>query len=466
MTSQSTGPQTKKIILQDLALIKKFVELGQIRVCVIGIGRIGLPTALSVANAKLPTVGVDINVDLVNKINSKIFPLKDEPGYEEIFNNVINQGLFHVTTKIEEAVPISDLILLSLPTPMDENNVPNYSALKTVGKQLGKIMEPHTLVVVESTIEPGFIENELIQIIESENRLIVGKTFSIGVCPENANPGEILHDFTHLPRLVGGLDEKTTDIITEIYNHIFPVELIRMPNCKTANAVKLTTNVFRDINIAFVNEMAMLFEKLDIDIYKVLEAADKKYNFQVHYPGPGVGGPCLPVNSYQLLNSARKFDDDMLRIVKVSRQINENMHYHIIDLFLDALKEVNKTIENSTVLILGISYKPNVKDIQLSPAEQIVKKLQSLRAKVKIYDPYFKSTKIYDIDTENDLMSAISGVDAIIIVTAHKEFFDIEPTFLSSKTKNLIVIDSRGIMDKHAAKKAGLIFRGLGRGKI
>lgn len=463
---QPTGAQTKKLTLQDLASIKKFVELGQIRVCVVGIGRIGLPTALSVANAKLPTIGVDINADLVNKINSKIFPLKDEPGYEEIFNNVINQGFFHATTKIEEAVPISDLVLLSLPTPMDENNVPNYSALKIVGKQLGKLMEPHTLVVVESTIEPGFIENELIQIIESENRLVAGKTFGIGVCPENANPGEILRDFTHLPRLVGGLDEKTTDIITEIYNHIFPVELVRMPNCKTANAVKLTTNVFRDINIAFVNEMAMLFEKLDIDIYKVLEAADKKYNFQVHYPGPGVGGPCLPVNSYQLLNSARKFDDNMLKIVKAGRQINENMPFHITDLLLDALKEVNKTINNSTILVLGISYKPNVKDIQLSPAEQVVKKLQSLGAKVRIYDPYFKSTKIYDIDTENDLMSAISGIDAIIMVTAHKEFFDIEPTFLSSKTKNLVVIDSRGIMDKHAAKKAGLTFRGLGRGRI
>lgn len=463
---QPTGVQTKKLTLQDLASIKKFLESGQIRVCVIGIGRIGLPTALSVANAKLPTIGVDINVDLVNKINSKIFPLKDEPGYEEIFNSVINQGLFHATTKIEEAVPISDLVLLSLPTPMDENNVPNYDALKTVGKQLGKLMEPHTLVVVESTIEPGFIENELIQIIESENRLVAGKTFGMGVCPENANPGEILRDFTHLPRLVGGLDEKTTDIITEIYNHIFPVELIRMPNCKTANAVKLTTNVFRDINIAFVNEMAILFEKLDIDIYKVLEAADKKYNFQVHYPGPGVGGPCLPVNSYQLLNSARKFDDNMLRIVKAGRQINENMPFHIIDLLLDALKEVNKTIDNSTILILGISYKPNVKDIQLSPAEQVIKRLQLLGAKVRIYDPYFKSTKIYGVDTENNLMDAVSGTDGIILVTAHKEFFDIEPTFLSSKSKNLVVIDSRGMMDKHTAKKAGLIFRSLGRGKI
>ncbi len=464
---QPTGAQTtKKLTLQDLALIKKFVESGQIHVCVVGIGRIGLPTALSVANAKLPTIGVDINVDLVNKINSKIFPLKDEPGYEEIFNSVINQGLFHATTKIEEAVPISDLVLLSLPTPMDENNVPNYGALKTVGKQLGKLMAPHTLVVVESTIEPGFIENELIQIIESENRLIAGKTFGIGVCPENANPGEILRDFTHLPRLVGGLDEKTTDIITTIYNHIFPVELIRMPNCKTANAVKLMTNVFRDINIAFINEMAILFEKLDIDIYKVLEAADKKYNFQVHYPGPGVGGPCLPVNSYQLLNSARKFDDNMLSIVKTGRQINESMPFHITDLLLDALKEVNKTIDNSTILILGISYKPNVKDIQLSPAEQVIKKLQSLGAKVKIYDPYFKSTKIYGIDTEHDLVNAISGTDGIILVTAHKEFFDIEPTFLSSKITNLIVIDSRGVIDKHAAKKAGIIFRGVGRARV
>lgn len=448
----------------NIEKIKKALQSSDLQICVIGIGRIGLPTALSFANSGLKTIGVDINIELVNKVNSKIFPLKDESGYEEIFNTVMNKKLFYATTKIEEAVPHSDLILLSLPTPMNKNNIPDYRALKTVGKQLGKLMEPYTLVVVESTIEPGFIENELIEIIESEKRLKVEKTFGIGVCPENANPGEILHDFNTLPRLVGSISENTTDIILEIYHHVFPVELIRMPNCKTANAVKLTTNVFRDINIAFVNELALLFDKLDIDILKVLEAADKKYNFQIHYPGPGVGGPCLPVNSYQLLNSARKFDNNLLRIVKVGREINESMPFNVITLLSDCFKEAKKTINNSTILILGISYKPDVKDIQLSPAEQIIKKLQLLGANVRIYDPYFKSTKIYEVETEKDLISAISNVDAVIIVTAHKEFTDIEST-LASKVKNLIVIDSRGILNKHVAKKTGLIFRGLGRGK-
>lgn len=457
---------TKKITQQNLDSLSKLLKSGQIHACVIGIGRIGLPTALTIANAKIPTIGVDINTELVNKINTGIFPLKDEPGYDRIFEDVINQKLFQATTKIEEAVPVSDLIVLSLPTPMDEDNVPDYTALRIVGKQLGKLMEPYSLVVVESTIEPGFVENELVQIIESENRLVAGKTFGIGVCPENANPGEILHDFTKLPRLVGGLDEKITDMIMEIYHHIFPVELIRMPNCKTANAVKLTTNVFRDINIAFINELALLFEKLDIDILKVLEAADKKYNFQIHYPGPGVGGPCLPVNSYQLINSARKFDSSLLKIVQAGRQINEGMPSHVIDLLSDALKDTNKTIKNSTILLLGVSYKADVKDIQLSPAEQLVKKLKELGANVRIYDPYFKSTKIYETDTENDLATSILGIDGVIIVTPHKEFLDLEPTFLSSRAKNFVVIDTRGIMDKHAAKKAGLIFRGLGRGKV
>ncbi|WP_268544249.1 nucleotide sugar dehydrogenase [Candidatus Nitrosotenuis cloacae] len=461
----NTGEKTNQIMLQDSAKIQNLLKSGNVRVCVIGIGRIGLPTALFVANSKLPTIGVDINADLVNKINSKIFPLKDEPGYENIFNDVIDKKLFHATTKIEEAVPASDLILLSLPTPMDSDNIPSYDALKIVGKQLGKLITPHSLVVVESTIEPGFIENELIHIIESEGRLIAGRDFGIGVCPENANPGEILRDFTTLPRLVAGIDDKTANIILEIYHYIFPVELMHMPNCKTANAVKLTTNVFRDINIAFVNELAMLFERLDIDILKVLEAADKKYNFQVHYPGPGVGGPCLPVNSYQLLNSARKFDPNLLRIVKAGREINESMPIHVVNLLTHALAEANKTIEKSNILILGISYKPDVKDIQISPAESIVNRLRSAGATVKIYDPYFRSSNVYGIDVESELNGLVEQVDAVILVTAHKEFFDIEPTYLATKKKNLVVIDTRGIMDKHAARKAGLIFRGLGRGK-
>jgi nucleotide sugar dehydrogenase len=255
-------------------------------------------------------------------------------------------------------------------------------------------------------------------------------------------------------------------MITKIYHHVFTVDLIPMPDCKTANAVKLTTNVFRDINIAFVNELAILFEKIGIDIMKVLEAAKPKYNFQVHYPGAGVGGPCLPVNSYQMLNLARKVDGNLLKIVRVGRQVNESMPEHVINLLNEGFAEAGKNIENSEILILGISYKPDIKDVQLSPAEHIINKLKDRKAKVKIYDPYFKSVQVFGVKTEQNMVDALVNTDAVIIVTAHKEFHDLEPTFLSAKMRTPIVIDSRGVVDQHAAKKAGLIFRGLGRGKI
>ena len=457
----------KEIFSLELNEIKKLIDKNEISVCIIGIGRIGLPTALSFAKSGLRTVGVDINEELVNKIKNKDFPLKDEPGYQEVFEKVINNEKFTATTKMEDIIPNSQIILLSLPTPMDENNVPDYTSLKTVAKQLKNLVNPGSIIIVESTIEPGFIENEFVNLVENEEQKIkAGKDIGIGVCPETANPGEIMKDFEKLPRVVGATDKKTSQIITEIYKHVFPVELIKMPNCKTANAVKLTTNIFRDVNIAFVNELAILFEKLGIDIKTVLEAADRKYNFQIHFPGAGVGGPCLPVNSYQMLNSAKEISGDLLKMVKLGREINESMPYHVIDLLKDALNEGNKQLESSKILILGISYKPNIKDIQLSPAEVIISELKKLGAEIRIFDPYFKATSIYGIETANDLDEVISEVDAAIIVTAHNEFQNIKPEYFTSKMKSPIIVDTRGIIDIHAAKKAGLVFRGLGRGKI
>ncbi|WP_371504432.1 nucleotide sugar dehydrogenase [Nitrosopumilus adriaticus] len=443
------------------------IQSGNLKVCIIGIGRIGLPTALSFANSGLDTIGLDVNSKLVNSVNSGIFPLKDEPGYDVIFERVVNNKKFSATTDIKKAVPSSDVIVLSLPTPMDQNNIPDYNALKSVGEQLHENLTPGSIVIVESTIEPGFIENELMKIIEgNDNRLVVGKNFGIGVCPETANPGQIMNDFNKLPRLVGAVDEKTANIITKIYGHVFTVELIPMTDCKTANAVKLTTNVFRDINIAFVNELALLFEKLGIDVFKVLEAAKTKYNFQVHYPGAGVGGPCLPVNSYQILNSAKLAGMNNFRMVEAGRQINEEMPSHVVDLLLDGFSQAGKNISNSRVLVLGITYKPDVKDIQLSPVEDIVKKLLELNANVKIYDPYFKSETVFNIKVEDDFVNSINEVDAIILATAHQEFHDLEPVFLAPRMKTPIFIDARGVLDPNLSRKAGLIFRGLGRGKI
>jgi len=451
-----------KINMNNTEDVMKSLDSQTLRVCVIGIGRIGLPTALSFAKSGLITIGVDINKNLVDNINSGNFPLKDEPGYDEIFENVIQNKKFSATTNIEDAVPNSDLILLSLPTPMDENNIPNYSALRDVASKLSEILSPNSLVIVESTIEPGFIEDEMVSLISKSGRLEIEKNFFIGVCPENANPGEILHDFTNLPRLVGGINPEIAQTIKSIYNFVFSVELVEMPNCKTANAVKLTTNVFRDINIAFVSELSLMFEKLGIDTYKVLEAAKKKYNFQIHYPGSGVGGPCLPINSYQLLNTARRIGSD-LSIIESGRKINEKMPEHVIQLTSNAFKESQKLLENSKILILGVSYKPNVKDIQLTPAEEIIKKLQNLGSKILIYDPHFLSREVFGIITEKNIEDIISDVDAIIIVTAHDEFKKI-PISLFTQMKKPILIDTRGIIEPLEAKEQKIIFRGLGRG--
>ena len=453
--------QKSKIMqLNDHELIES-IQSGNISVCIIGIGRIGLPTALSFANSGLSTIGIDINSKLVDMITSKVFPLKDEPGYDVMFDKVINEK-FHASTKIQDVVPNSDVIVLSLPTPMDENNIPDYSALRIVASQLSDILSPNSLVIVESTIEPGFIEDEMVSLISKSGRLDVENNFFIGVCPENANPGEILHDFTNLPRLVGGINPQISKIIKLIYNFVFAVELVEMPNCKTANAVKLTTNVFRDINIAFVSELALMFEKLGIDTNKVLEAAQKKYNFQVHYPGSGVGGPCLPINSYQLLNTAKRIGSN-LSIIESGRKINEKMPEHVINLVTNAFNEIHESLDKSHILILGISYKPNVKDIQLTPAEEIIKKLQNNGAIIHIYDPYFVSTEAFGIKIENSIKDIISKVDATIIVTAHDEFKKLD-ILLFKEMKHPILIDTRGIIDPIIAKQQQLVFRGLGRG--
>ena len=437
------------------------------KIAVVGIGRIGLPTALCFAKAGFETIGVDTNEKLVNMVNSGDYPLKDEPEFDKIFENVIENKKFRAETNIEKVIPNCDIILLSLPTPMNNQNIPDYTALLTVGKNLNGLLSDGQIVIVESTVEPGFIENELLKSIEgSEKNLISGTDFHLAVCPETANPGEIMHDFKKLPRLVGSIDEKIRPIVSELYTNVFGVELIPMPNCKTANAVKLTTNVFREINIGFINELSLLFEKLGIDTYTVIEAAKSKYNFQPHYPGPGVGGPCLPVNAYQYLNSSKKIDANFLKIVQDARKINEFMPQHVIDLLADAFSETNNSLENSTIAILGISYKPNIHDVQIAPSETIIKLLKEKNVNLKIFDPYFRSETVFGHKIENSISETVSGSDAVLIITGHNEFDCFNFELLSDFMNKPILVDCTGKINPQNIKSKGIIFRGIGRGGL
>ena len=456
---------SKNLFLSSMDYLLQNISTNNLTIGVVGIGRIGLPTALCFADKGFLTIGIDINTKLIDEINSGNYPLKDEPEFDKIFDKVITNKQFSATDNVSSSLSECDIIILSLPTPMDTNYVPNYSALLSVGKNLHDFIKSGALVIVESTVEPGFIEDQLIAVIEGiDNKHEMNVDFSIVACPETANPGEILTDFKKLPRLIGGISNIASEITSNLYKHVFGVDTILLPNCKTANAAKLTANVFRDVNIAFVNELALLFEKMDIDILQVLDACDKKYNFQVHYPGAGVGGPCLPVNSYQYLNTARKTFDGVLRLIEVAREINEHMPRHTVELVIDALNETGKSVKNSSIAILGISYKPNIADIQLSPAKEIIEILANLGAKIKIYDPFYKSKNCFSYIVDDNMSDTVENSDAVILVTAHDEFKNIDIKSLIQKMKTPIFIDTRGMIDMDLAKNAGVIFRGIGRG--
>jgi len=458
---------TKNLSSMTSSQIQECIENKSLKIAVIGIGRIGLPTALCFANSGFETIGIDINQKLVDMVNSGDYPLKDEPEFDKVFENVLEKKKFSAQTDITKVIPNSDIVLLSLPTPMDNQNIPDYTALLTVGRSLNGLLSNGQIIIVESTVEPGFIENELLESIEgTEKNVKSGIDFHLAVCPETANPGEIMHDFKKLPRLVGSIDEKTSPIVSALYTNVFGVELIPMPNCKTANAVKLTTNVFREINIGFINELSLLFEKLGIDTYTVIEAAKSKYNFQPHYPGPGVGGPCLPVNAYQYLNSSKKIDINFLKIVQDARKINEHMPKHVVELLENAFSESNNSLENSTITILGISYKPNVHDVQIAPSETIIRLLEEKNVNLKIFDPYFTSETIFGYKIKNSLSEAISDTNAVLIVTGHNEFDNFDVELLSNSMNNPILVDCTGKINPQNAKSKGIIFRGIGRGDL
>lgn len=450
------------LFLADPGAARAAIRGREISICVIGIGRIGLPMAVSFAKAGFSTTGVDINASTVASVNRGEFPFGDEPGYAEMLAGAAG-GRLAATTRLADAAA-ADMILLSLPTPMDGGNVPDYGALRSVASGLGDIMREGTVLVVESTVEPGFIEGEMRQLVEAGSRgLRAGASFGLGACPETANPGEIMENFATSPRLVGATDPKTRGIIMEIYGQVFPVELVEMPDCKTANAVKLTTNVFRDINIAFVNELAVLFERLGIDTQTVLNAADKKQSFRLHLPGAGVGGPCIPVNAYQMISLAGRVGGNMMETVRAARRVNESMPAHVLGLLADALAEAGRQVRSSRILVLGVSYKPDVRNIEIAPSQGIVEGLARMGADVSIYDPYFRSATVYGIRTEDSLEGAVSAADAAVIVTEHGEFAGLGPGFFASRMKTPVLVDARRVVDGDEARRAGIIFRGLGQ---
>jgi nucleotide sugar dehydrogenase len=437
------------------------VKKGQINVVVVGIGRIGLPTAVTLAESGIKVIGVDTNNAVVSSVNQGM-PQIDEAGLKDALKRVINAGKFEATLDISSAVKNADVVIICVPTPVDESKNPDYSVIQEVSKDLAEVMSRGTLVIVESTVAPGIVEDMIIPLLESGG-LKAGVDFGIASCPERSDPGKIMRHLREVPRIVGGIDEKSANATATFYEVSLNTNVMKVRDPKTANAVKLTENIFRDVNIALMNELAILYEKIGIDIIDVINAASTKWNFVPHYPGAGVGGPCLPTNSYYLIQEAQKVGY-IPYIVRFAREINDRMPDYVVTIVMEALNEVNKKVKGSRIAILGVTYKPEVRDVQNTPAERIIGQLKRLGAEVACYDPFFKGEKIHGICLTHNVKDTVKGADCIVLCTAHQEFLALDYSSLRQMTNwPAAFVDTRGVTDPSVIKQVGFTFRGIGR---
>ncbi|MFX0138118.1 MAG: nucleotide sugar dehydrogenase [Candidatus Hodarchaeota archaeon] len=441
--------------------IKIAMKNGQIKLAVIGLGRIGLPTAAIFAESGVNVIGIEINPKLVELLNQGKNYI-DEPGLDELIERNIKSKKLKISKDLNLALANSEIIIIAVSIPITKDNKPDYSIIKKVTENISKILKIGQLIIVESTISPGTVEELIIPILEEGSKLKCGRDFLIASCPERANPGNIINTLKNSPRIIGGMTKKSTDLTAAIYSSIVDAEIIKTTNPKTANAVKLTENIFRDVNIALMNELAILYERLNIDIYEIINCASTKWNFIPHYPGPGVGGPCIPANPYYLIQEATKMGY-IPYLIRISREINDRMPDHMIQLIQKSLNFGGKSVKNSLICILGISYKPEIKDFQLSPSIPIIKKLKNLQAKLKIFDPYYINEIVLDYTIEETLESAVKDSDCLVIVTNHKIFQNMNLKKIQKLSKSpLIIVDGRNTIKLENLPKNS-IYQCIGR---
>ncbi|MDD1777489.1 MAG: nucleotide sugar dehydrogenase [Candidatus Helarchaeota archaeon] len=447
-----------------------FLKAGKIKIAVFGLGRIGLPTALAFAEKGITIYGVDTQESVIESLK-KLKPHVDEPGLTDLLKTVMKNNKFVVTTNYREAMKESDVFIICVPTPVTADKIPDYSSIIEVCNNGLKFLKKDDLVIVESTISPGTIEHLMVPLIKKSAGLDAGVDYGIACCPERADPGNILVNFKKVPRIIGGYTKKSAEVTTEIYHSITNADIIQVSNDRIACAVKLTENIFRDVNIALINELAILYEKIGLDTIEIIKAASTKWNFQPHFPGAGVGGPCLPANPYYLIQDAIKVGF-VPHLIRVAREINDRMPQHIIELTLQALNQAGKSIKTAKIAILGITYKPEVHDFQLSPAIPIIQALEQFGSKIFIYDPLIQSPDTLNhhflngVTCANSVEEAISDSDCIIIVTAHRQFSQLKIRDLENlAAKPLTIVDGRNLFDLDQIP-SGTIYFGVGRKKV
>lgn len=420
-------------------------------IVVVGLGYVGLPLALLAERKGYKVIGIDVNLEKVRALNRRLAPFIDEEITKQLKNSSLEANTdFH---KIKDA----SIIVICVPTPVHDNHIPNLEPVENACKSIAQHLQSGQLVVLESTVNPGVCESIVLPILEKESNLKCGKDFYLAHCPERINPGDKKWNVENIPRVVGSFDKIGLQKAVEFYISIISAEIKPMNSLKEVEAVKIVENTFRDINIAFVNELAMSFSRLDIDVVNVINgAATKPFAFMSHYPGAGVGGHCIPVDPYYLIDYAKKngFNHEFLSL---ARRINNGMPKFAVELLVKGLNEVGIAVKGAKIALLGLAYKPEIDDCRESPSFNIIKHLEEYGAKVVSFDPF-----ILDKSSVKTLNEAVEKADAVILATGHKVFKELKPNYLF-KNGVKVIVDGRNCLLKEKFIEAGIVYKGIGR---
>jgi UDP-N-acetyl-D-glucosamine dehydrogenase len=425
--------------------LKNKIESRQARVAVIGMGYVGLPLALLYTEQKFRVTGFDIDqrkVDTLNAGGSYIFRItREEIG-------AAKAGGLTATSDYSELTAM-DAIIICVPTPLNEYHEPDLSYITNTGHAIAPHLRAGQLVILESTTYPGTTEEVLVPILENENKAGLkaarggqssDQEFYVAFSPEREDPGNTSVARRDIPKVVGGLDPQASDLAAALYGAIFK-RVVRVSSPAAAEMTKLLENIYRCVNIALVNELKLLSLRMGLDIWEVIEAAaTKPFGFQPFYPGPGLGGHCIPVDPFYLSWKAKEWDF-RTRFIELAGEINISMPYHVIASVVGALNRQKKSLNGARVLVLGVAYKRDIDDLRESPSLTIIELLQKEGAKVSYHDPYFpfigKGRK-YDLQMKCSSLENLGQYDCVLIVTDHSDY-----DYPSIVRESQLVVDTR-----------------------
>jgi len=443
--------------------LNSFEERSKTKICVIKCNEIGLSTACLLAEAGFKVIGADKNIKIIETIKSGKSPFHEQ-GLEDLVSKNVKNGRLAVSTNIKQAVFQSDVIIIVDDILVDKKGRPDYSKLERTCREIGKALQKGTLVIMATIVGPGVTETLVKNWVENSSGLKAGTDFGLAFSSTEATVGRILHDISHNPRLVAGINNESLKAATLIFSSMGKSTIIPLSSIKAAETACLFQNVYRDVVLALSNELAVFCEKAGIDYAEVYKAANA--NSQCRLFAPEVTSKCAQKIPYLLLKEAEDFAAK-LRITRLAREVNENMVKHVVKLVRKALKRCEKPLRGSRITIFGISCKANIKTSINPETVNLVKTLESKGAKIKVYDPFFSKKELSKLGcpAENSWKTAIKGADCLLITIGHDYFkkISLENIKVLMKSSSVIVDLSR-ILDPEEAEETGILLISLGRG--